>query len=72
MMYVPENFAHGFQSLENDSELIYHHTEFYTPSADSGVRYDDPALNIKWPLPPVMVSDKDKSYPLIDNNFKGN
>ncbi len=72
MIYVPENFAHGFQSLKDNSELIYHHTEFYTPQADTGVRFDDPTLNIKWPLPPVMVSDKDKNYKLIDNTFKEN
>ena len=71
MIYVPENFAHGFQTLEADAELIYHHTEFYTPSADVGICYNDPALNIQWPLPPVMVSDKDKSYTLIDSTFKG-
>jgi dTDP-4-dehydrorhamnose 3,5-epimerase len=71
MIYVPEDFAHGFQALEDDSELIYHHTEYYTPDADRGLRFDDPALNIKWPLPPVMVSEKDKSYKLIDNTFKG-
>jgi dTDP-4-dehydrorhamnose 3,5-epimerase len=71
MIYVPENFAHGFQTLEDNCELIYHHTEFYTPQADSGIRFDDPTLAIKWPLPPVMVSDKDKNYKLIDNNFKG-
>jgi dTDP-4-dehydrorhamnose 3,5-epimerase len=72
MIYVPEDFAHGFQALEDDTELIYHHTEYYMPDADRGLRYDDPALNIKWSLPPVMVSDKDKSYKLIDNSFKGN
>lgn len=72
MIYMPENFAHGFQTLEENSELIYHHTEFYTPEADTGLRYDDPALKINWPLPPVMVSAKDKSYKLIDYTFKGN
>jgi len=71
MIYVPEDFAHGFQALEDDSELIYHHTEYYTPDADRGLRFDDPSLNIKWPLPPVMLSEKDKSYKLIDNTFKG-
>jgi len=72
MVYVPENFAHGFQTLQENSELIYHHTQFYTPEAESGLRYDDPALKINWPLPPVMVSDRDKSYKLIDQTFKGN
>jgi len=72
MIYVPENFAHGFQTLQENSELIYHHTQFYTPEAESGLRFDDPALKINWPLPPVMISDRDKSYKLIDQTFKGN
>lgn len=66
---IPEGFAHGFQTLENDSALIYHHTAFYTPSADAGIRFDDPSINISWKLPAVNVSNKDKSYPIIDNNF---
>jgi dTDP-4-dehydrorhamnose 3,5-epimerase len=72
MMYVPGNFAHGFQTLEDNSELIYHHTQFYTPHADTGLRFDDPLLDIKWPLEPIMVSEKDKKYKLIDQIFKGN
>ncbi len=65
MIYVPEGFAHGFQTLEDHTELLYHHTAYYTPEADRGVRYDDPLLAIHWQLPPVMVSPKDKSYPLL-------
>jgi dTDP-4-dehydrorhamnose 3,5-epimerase len=68
---IPEGFAHGFQTLQHNSALIYHHTQFYTPNADAGIRFDDSALNIDWPLPAVMVSDKDRSYKMIDNNFKG-
>lgn len=68
---IPEGVAHGFQTLEDDTSLIYHHTQFYTPAADAGLRYDDPALHINWPLPPVQVSDKDKQYNLTDKNFKG-
>lgn len=68
---IPEGFAHGFQTLKNDSALIYHHTAFYTPPADAGIRFDDPAININWKLPAENVSDKDKSYPFIDKNFKG-
>jgi dTDP-4-dehydrorhamnose 3,5-epimerase len=68
---IPEGFAHGFQTLEDNSIILYHHTQFYTPKADAGVRFDDPKLKIKWTLPPVMVSSKDKSYKLIDKNFKG-
>ena len=68
---IPEGFAHGFQTLQDNSVLLYHHTQYYTPLAEDGIRFDDPILNIKWTLPPVMVSNKDKSYKLIDNNFKG-
>jgi len=68
---IPAGFAHGFQAVTDDAVLIYHHTEFYTPQADSGIRFDDPALKIEWPMPPVFVSEKDKGYGAIDNNFKG-
>ena len=70
-IFIPEGFAHGFQALENDSGLIYHHTQYYTPSADAGVRYNDPALDIHWPLDAVAVSEKDKTYNPIDHHFKG-
>lgn len=68
---IPEGFAHGFQTLNDNTALIYHHTQFYTPKADSGLRYDDIALDIKWQLSPTNVSEKDKTYKLIDNNYKG-
>jgi len=68
---IPEGFAHGFQTLQDNTALIYHHTAFYTPGADFGFRFNDTALNIKWQMPAVNVSDKDKSYDLIDKNFKG-
>ena len=70
-MLIPEGFAHGFQTLEDNSALIYHHTQYYTPKADEGVRFNDPVFNIKWQLPAVMISEKDTSYKLVDNNFKG-
>ncbi|MCP9749908.1 dTDP-4-dehydrorhamnose 3,5-epimerase [Ferruginibacter sp. HRS2-29] len=68
---IPEGFAHGFQVLKDNSALIYHHTEVYTPGADGGIRFDDPALAIQWPLDPLLVSQKDREYKLIDQNFKG-
>jgi dTDP-4-dehydrorhamnose 3,5-epimerase len=70
-IFIPEGFAHGFQTLEDNTALIYHHTQYYTPHADAGIRFDDETLNIKWELPAVNVSPKDFSYKLIDNNFKG-
>lgn len=71
MVYIPERFAHGFQTLTDNVELIYHHSAFYSPEYERGLRFDDPALAIKWPLPEGAISPKDQSYPLIDGNFKG-
>jgi dTDP-4-dehydrorhamnose 3,5-epimerase len=68
---IPEGFAHGFQTLEDNTALIYHHTQFYTPIADAGIRYDDPMLNINWLLSPVNISEKDKIYPFINQDFNG-
>jgi dTDP-4-dehydrorhamnose 3,5-epimerase len=63
MLYVPEGFAHGYQTLEDDTEIFYHVSEFYTPTAERGVRPDDPAFGINWPLEVQVISDKDKSWP---------
>jgi dTDP-4-dehydrorhamnose 3,5-epimerase len=63
MLYVPEGFAHGFQTLTDDAEVTYHMMEFYTPSAARGVRYDDPAFGIEWPLPVTEITDKDRRWP---------
>jgi dTDP-4-dehydrorhamnose 3,5-epimerase len=71
MLYIPAGFAHGFQTLTDDVELIYHHTEFYTPSAEAGIRYDDPAINIVWPFAIIEISARDTNHPLIDSTFKG-
>jgi len=71
MIVVPEGFAHGFQALENDCEIIYFVSEFYSPSNEGGVRYNDPKINIKWPLEVSNISKKDKELNLLDDNFKG-
>jgi dTDP-4-dehydrorhamnose 3,5-epimerase len=71
MMVIPEGFAHGFQVLEADSELLYLHTAFYEPAAEGGVRHDDPALGIHWPLTVTDLSPRDRSHPLIDAHFAG-
>jgi len=62
MLYVPEGFAHGFQTLEDNTEVIYQVSEFYTPGAERGVRYDDPTFGITWPQAVRVISDKDKSW----------
>jgi dTDP-4-dehydrorhamnose 3,5-epimerase len=71
MLYIPEGFAHGFQTLTDDCELIYHHTAFYTPGAEGGILYNDPLISISWPLAVADISDRDKNHPLLDKNFKG-
>lgn len=70
MLYIPEGFAHGFQTLSPNSELIYNHSEFYNPEAESAIRYSDPAINIQWPVPVSEVSEKDRSHQLIVSNLK--
>ncbi|CAN5717492.1 dTDP-4-dehydrorhamnose 3,5-epimerase [soil metagenome] len=62
-LYVPEMFAHGFQTLEDDTEVSYMVGDFYTPEAERGVRNDDPLFAIDWPLPISAVSTKDASWP---------
>ena len=71
MIYVPEGFAHGFQTLTERVEMIYHHTEFYTPEHERGLKYDDPTLNITWKMPPSLVSGRDQQHPMIDEQFEG-
>jgi dTDP-4-dehydrorhamnose 3,5-epimerase len=71
MAYIPEGFAHGFQTLTDNAELIYHHSAFYMPEYEHGVRYNDPVLSIIWPLQAGVISTKDQCYPLIASNFKG-
>lgn len=71
MMLIPEGFAHGFQALEPESELLYLHTAFYRPSSERGLLHDDPRLSIAWPLPPQDVSARDQSHARIDADFTG-
>ena len=63
MLYVPENFAHGYQSLEDDTEVFYQVSQFYAPEFEAGVRYDDPAFGIKWPMEARVISARDRSWP---------
>ena len=71
MMYIPEGFAHGFQTLKENCELLYLHTEFYSPEYEGGVRYNDPLIDISWPLEVRDVSERDKRHPLLGENFTG-
>ena len=61
-LYVPERFAHGYQTLRDNTDTSYQVGEFYTPSAEGGLMYNDPKLGLKWPLPVSVVSDKDQKF----------
>ncbi|HEX9989110.1 MAG TPA: dTDP-4-dehydrorhamnose 3,5-epimerase [Chloroflexia bacterium] len=63
MLYVPEGFAHGFQTLEESSEVFYQMSEFYAPGHAKGIRWDDPAFGVRWPLEVQVISARDRQYP---------
>lgn len=66
MIYIPQGFAHGFQTLENDTEVFYQMSEFYAPEYARGVRWDDPKLNIQWPDDVRIISVKDRNFQDFD------
>jgi len=65
MLFVPEHCGHGYQTLEDRTEMHYLTSQIYTPSACRGARFDDPAFRIHWPLPAVAVSEQDRHWPLV-------
>ena len=65
-LYVPGRFAHGYQTLQDGTAILYQASTFYTPSAESGLRYDDPRLAIAWPIPVTAVSGKDSNFDLLE------
>jgi len=69
MLFVPKGFAHGFITLEENTEAFYLVTEFYSPEHERGVRYNDPAFGIKWPIDPVVISEKDKNHPDFNPDY---
>lgn len=68
MLYLPEGCAHGCQALADDTEILYMASAFYAPDAVRGVRYDDPAFGIRWPLPAPIVSEQDRNWPTMDRH----
>ena len=62
-LYVPKGFAHGFQTLADNAEIVYQISEFYAPNSEAGHRYDDAAFGIAWPLPVTVISERDLSWP---------
>jgi dTDP-4-dehydrorhamnose 3,5-epimerase len=65
-LYVPERFAHGYQTLRDNTDTSYQVGEFYTPSTEGGLRYDDPRLDLKWPQSVTVISQKDKNFRPLD------
>jgi dTDP-4-dehydrorhamnose 3,5-epimerase len=70
-LLIPEGFAHGFQALSDDCELIYLHSAAYQPASEGAVNANDPRFAIAWPLNITEMSDRDRSYPLITTEFQG-
>ena len=65
MLYMPEGIAHGYLTLADGTEAYYHASAAWTPHAESGIRWNDPAVGIEWPFEPVVISDKDRAWPLL-------
>jgi dTDP-4-dehydrorhamnose 3,5-epimerase len=65
MLYVPEGCAHGYQTLEDRTDMYYMASQQFTPSAARGARFDDPSFGIKWPLVPTAISEQDRKWPLV-------
>jgi dTDP-4-dehydrorhamnose 3,5-epimerase len=65
-LYIPEGFAHGFQTLSNDSEVLYMMATSYHADSARGVRWDDPAFCIEWPIDRPVMSDRDRAFPLFE------
>jgi dTDP-4-dehydrorhamnose 3,5-epimerase len=70
-LLIPEGFAHGFQTLSDDCELIYLHSKVYEPAAEAGLNMKDSTLSITWPLAITELSVRDAHHPFLDNQFKG-
>lgn len=65
MLYIPEGLAHGFQTLEDNTEVFYQMSDFFHPECARGIRWNDPVFGIEWPLPASMMSERDRSYPNV-------
>ena len=65
LLYIPKGFAHGFQTLEDDTEVLYQMSEFYRPEYARGIRWDDPAWGIRWPIAQLIMSARDQAFPVF-------
>ena len=71
MIYIPPGFAHGFITLQANTELLYHHSQYYTPGVEAGINHADHYLNIKWTKEIEVISERDKKLPMLAPSFKG-
>ena len=71
MLYIPEHFAHGFQTLEDDTEIFYQMSEFFHPEAARGIRWDDPSVAVMWPRVERTISKRDQAYADLEKQFVG-
>ncbi len=69
-LYIPKGCAHGFQTLLDDTEVFYQISEFFTPDAGDGCRYDDPAFGVAWPLPVTVISERDLAWSRFDQRTR--
>lgn len=70
-LLIPQGFAHGFQTLSDDTLLIYTHSQTYKYEADAGISPFDPKIGVQWPIPVKQISNRDRALPCIDENFNG-
>ncbi len=70
-IFIPEGFAHGFQALTDEVQLLYMHTAPWNPACEAGLRYDDPRLAIAWPSPATTISERDRNHAFTDDTFAG-
>ena len=70
-LFIPEGFAHGFQTLTDDCMMLYFHTEFYKPNNEGGINPMEKSLSIDWPYPFSNISERDSKHPMLNNDFKG-
>ncbi len=71
MLCIPKGVAHGFQTLQDDTELLYLHSAFYTPNNEGGLNFGDSKLNIDWVLPVQNISERDLNFKMLEDSFKG-
>ncbi len=70
-LLIPEGFAHGFQTLSDDAEMLYCHSAPYSPQAEAGLHFQDARVGISWPQPPTLVSERDQQHPRLDAAYSG-